>query len=92
MSVTEILTLVIMGLGLISTIIGWVISIKKGDMKQDILQYIEESEAKGGTSEEKLQYVMNKVAEKYKVFKFILDTKSFVEKIIALTKKVNVKK
>ena len=92
MSVNEIIELVIMGLGLISFILAFVIEIRKGNVKEFILEKMKEAEEKFEKGEDKLQYVIDEVGKKYKLFKFILDTKSFVEKIIDATKKINVKK
>lgn len=91
MSVVEILSLVIMGLGLIGSILAFVIELKKGSVKEFVLLKIEEAEKKFEKGEDKLQYVIDEVGKKFKIFKFILDVKAFVEKIISLTKKVNTK-
>lgn len=87
----EILSIILTSLGLLTTIIGWVLSCVRGNIKDFILKAIEEAEATGKSGEEKLKYVVDKVAEKYKVFSFILDVKKFVDKIIEVTKKVNAK-
>lgn len=92
MTVNEIIELVIMGLGLISFILAFIVEVRKGSVKEFILEKIAEAEKKYEKGEDKLQYVIDEVGKKYKLFKFVLDTKSFVEKIIELTKKVNVKK
>lgn len=89
MSVVEILSLVIMGLGLISSILAFVIEIKKGKVKEFIIEKMESAEEKFTDGEAKLQYVINAVADEYKIFKFILNTKTFVEKIIEISKKIN---
>lgn len=91
-NIQEIIAIAIMGLGLVSTIIGWIISIKKGELKEFVMQKIEEAEKTGKSGEEKLNYVLEAVKEKYKLLTFGVNVIDFVEKIIDFTKKVNVKK
>lgn len=87
--VSMIIGLISLAVGLIGTIIGWVISIRKGQLKTFVEEMMMEAEAKQMTGEQKLNYVLEKVKEKYKVLAFIESARQFVEELIKFSKKVN---
>lgn len=87
-----LITIIVAGLLLLVTILGWVSAICSGEMKKFIMEKMEEAETSGKTGTEKLQYVIDAFKEKYKVMSFIVDVKKFVELLIEFSKKVNAKK
>ena len=91
MSITEIISLVVAGVAILGAIATIIVSIVKGEMKKFIEEKMIEAEQSGKTGAEKLQFVLTAVKEKYKLFELFLDVKKFVERIIELTKQINVK-
>lgn len=91
MSIAEIIELVGLGITVVSLIGSIVVAIAKGKMRDFIVEKMEEAEASGKDGSSKLQYVIDEVSKKYKIAKLLMDTKAFVEKVIAATKKINVK-
>lgn len=84
----ELISLIITALGLI---ISLGTAIAKGKLKQFVIEKMEEAEASGKSGEEKLLFVMNAVKEKYKIVAIVMNVKRFIEKVIAVTKKINAK-
>lgn len=92
MSTDVILTLVYAILataGIIATIIT---AARSGSLKEFILEKMEEAEKKFSKPEEKLNYVIDAVKEKYKLLSLIINVKTIVETLISFSKKVNYKK
>lgn len=90
MNIETIVVLVILGVAVLSGIIGIVVAVIRGDMKKFIEEKMIEAEAMQG-SVEKLTYVLNAVKQKYKIVELVLNVKKFIEHIIDLSKQINSK-
>lgn len=89
MSLDTIITLIIAGISLIATIVGWVVEIRKGNLKKFVEEKMAEAEESGKDGKEKLNYVLEEVKAKYKVKAFVDLAKKFIEDLIDFSKKVN---
>ena len=89
--VSMIIGLITLAVGLVGTILGWVISIRQGQLKVFVEEKMMEAESKELSGEQKLAYVLEKVKEKYKVLAFIEKAKEFIDELIKFSKKVNSK-
>ena len=70
MSITEIIeliSLIITGLGLIGSILGWVSEVKNKNFKELIEKKMTEAEELGLTNAEKKAWVISQVAEELKI-------------------------
>lgn len=92
MSIETLITLIVLGSAILVSLITIVAAIIRGDMKKYIIAQMEEAEKSGLSGKEKLQFVIDRVKEKYKVLELILNVKKFVEEIISITKQINYKK
>lgn len=92
MSVETLITLIVLGSAILVSLITIVVAIIRGDMKKYIIAQMEEAEKSGLSGKEKLQFVIDRVKEKYKVLELVLNVKKFVEEIISITKQINYKK
>ena len=90
MNIETIIVLVILGIAVLSGIIGIVVAVIRGDMKKFIEEKMIEAETMQG-SVEKLTYVLNAVKQKYKIVELVLNVKKFIEHIIDLSKQINSK-
>ena len=91
MQIETIITLVILGVTVLSGLVTLIVALVRGDMKKFIVEKMEEAEKSGKTGEEKLKFVLAAVKEKYKVAELVMNVKKFVEYIISITKQINVK-
>ena len=91
MSVKEIILLVALGVVVLAGIITIIIAVVRGDMKKFIVEKMEEAEKLSLTGKQKLEYVLQAVKEKYHILELVLNGKKFIEKIIEITKQINVK-
>jgi len=91
MSLQEIITLIALGVAVLSGIVAIVVAIVRGDMKKFIEEKMIEAEKQDLTGAKKLEYVLVAVKEKYKVLEVVLNVKKFVEHIIAISKEINAK-
>lgn len=92
MSIETLITLIVLGSAILVSLITIVVAIIRGDMKKYIIAQMEEAEKSGLSGKEKLQFVIDRVKEKYKVLELVLNVKKFVEEIISITKQINYKK
>lgn len=92
MSIHEIIELVGLIISVLALIGSIVYSIIKGKLKDFIIEKMEEAEALELGGQEKLNYVLEAIKEKYKIAKIILNSQKFIEKVIAISKKINFKK
>lgn len=91
MSIELIITLAVLGIAIVSGIVGIVVALVRGDMKKFIVEKMEEAEKSNLGGAKKLEYVVNAVKEKYKVLELILNVKKFIEYIISVSKNINAK-
>lgn len=91
MQIETIISLVVLGVVVLSGIITIIVAVIRGDMKLFIEKKMIEAEKLEMNGEQKLKYVLQAVKEKYKVLELILNAKKFIEQIISITKQINVK-
>jgi len=91
MTIELIITLVVLGIAIVSGVVGIVVALVRGDMKKFIVEKMEEAEKSNLGGAKKLEYVVNAVKEKYKVLELILNVKKFIEYIISVSKNINAK-
>lgn len=92
MTVTEIIELISLIVTTLGLIVSIVTAIVKGNLKNFILEKMQEAEAKQElTGEQKLMFVIEEVKNKYKIITIIMNIKKFIEKVISVTKKINYK-
>ena len=88
-----IATLIVLGFAILSGIVAIVVAILRGDMKKFIVEKMEEANEKykdlpkPEKSVKKLEYVVDAVKDKYKIFELILNVKKFIEYIVQINKK-----
>lgn len=93
-----LIALIILGVVIIGAIALIVISIIRGDMKTYIQECMAEAEElykdlpKPEKSKKKLQYVIDKVKEKYKLASLFLNIKKFVEMMVEFINSMKPKK
>ena len=93
MSKEMIATLIVLGFAILSGIVAIVVAILRGDMKKFIVEKMEEANEKHKDlpkpekSVKKLEYVVDAVRDKYKIFELILNVKKFIEYIVQINKK-----
>lgn len=92
MSQKEIILLVILGVICLIGIISIITAIVRGDMKKFIEEKMAEAEKLSMDGNQKLEYVINAVKEKYKILELVLNVKKFIEHIIEISKHINYKK
>lgn len=91
MSVEAIITIIVMGVALVSSLVILIVALCKGNLKNFIQEKMIEAEQTGKSGKEKLEYVLQAVREKYKL-KVIMDfAKKLIEILIDFSKKVNSK-
>ena len=93
-----LIALIILGVMIIGAIVLIVVSIVRGDMKEYIKECMAEAEElykdlpKPEKSKKKLQYVIDKVKEKYKLASLFLNIKKFVEMMVEFINSMKPKK
>lgn len=92
MSQTEIISLIVLGVICLAGIISIIVAIIRGDMKKFIKEKMAEAEKLSMNGQQKLEYVINAVKEKYKIPELVLNIKKFIENIIEISKQINYKK
>ena len=91
MSKELIITLVALGITIVSALATIIIALVRGGMKKFIVEKMEEAEKLDMAGCQKLQYVLQAVKEKYKVVELVLNVKKFIEEIIKISKQINAK-
>ena len=91
MSKELVITLIALGIAIVSGVAVIVIALVRGGMKKFIIEKMEEAEKLDMVGCQKLQYVLQAVKEKYKVMELILNVKKFIEEIIKISKQINAK-
>ena len=92
MSQTEIISLIVLGVVCLFGVISIIVAIIRGDMKKFIKEKMAEAEKLSMNGQQKLEYVINAVKEKYKIPELVLNIKKFIENIIEISKQINYKK
>ena len=92
MSQTEIISLIALGIVCLVGIISIIVAVIRGDMKKFIKEKMAEAEKLLMNGQQKLEYVINAVKEKYKIPELVLNIKKFIENIIEISKQINYKK
>lgn len=92
MSQTEIISLIVLGVVCLAGVISIIVAIIRGDMKKFIEEKMAEAEKLSMSGQQKLEYVINAVKEKYKIPELVLNIKKFIENIIEISKQINYKK
>lgn len=92
MSQTEIISLIALGIVCLVGIISIIVAVIRGDMKKFIKEKMSEAEKLSMGGQQKLEYVINAVKEKYKIPELVLNVKKFIESIIEISKQINYKK
>lgn len=92
MSQTEIISLIVLGVVCLAGVISIIVAIIRGDMKKFIKEKMAEAEKLSMSGQQKLEYVINAVKEKYKIPELVLNIKKFIENIIEISKQINYKK
>ena len=83
-----LVALIILGVVIIAGVVTFIIALCKGEVKEYIQQCMAEAEdlykdlPKPEKSKKKLQYVIEKVKEKYKFASLFVNIQKFVEKMI----------
>ena len=91
MSQTEIISLIALGIVCLAGIISIIVAVIRGDMKKFIKEKMSEAEKLSMGGQQKLEYVINAVKEKYKIPELVLNVKKFIEYIIEISKQINYK-
>lgn len=91
MSVQTIILIVALGVSVLAGIVGVVLAIVRGEMKTFVKAKMVEAEGLEMSGEQKLNYVLQAVKEKYKIMELLLNTKKFIEEVIKITKQINYK-
>lgn len=91
MQIETIISLIVLGVIILAGIATIIVALIRGELKKFIEEKMVEAEQTGMSGEEKFKYVLNAVKEKYKLAELFLNIKKFVEQIIDITKKINVK-
>lgn len=89
--------IIILGVLLLSTLIGLLVSLFNGDMKKFVVEKMAEAEKMFPKGTEDYQnkrrtYVIEAYKEKYKILQFILNVKAFIELVCKYCKFKNIKK
>ena len=91
MSVQTIILIVALGVSVLAGIVGVVLAIVRGEMKTFVKAKMVEAEGLEMSGEQKLNYVLQAVKEKYKIMELLLNSKKFIEEVIKITKQINYK-
>lgn len=92
----EIVELIALCALVVGGIIAIIIAIVRGEMKKFVEEKMAEAETiyrdepKPNKSKLKREYVLSALKEKYKVLELLINAKAFIEKVIELTKKINI--
>ena len=73
MDIKTIITLVVLGIVVISSLVGLITALVRGDMKKFIEEKMIEAEKSGKSGKEKLAFVIEAFKAKYKIMQFILN-------------------
>lgn len=92
--ISELVGLIITGVGFVISTIKWIKELKEKELKKDIEEFMDEAEKTTLNSATKLRYVILKLSEKYgdKFKKMEEKAKSYIEECIDFSKKINYKK
>lgn len=97
MSTNEIIILISLGIPVLASLVVLIVALCRGEIKKYIIQCMDEAEViykdleKPEKSIKKLEYVINKVKDKYRLVDLILNVKKFIEYIIEISKGLNSK-
>lgn len=89
MQIETLITIISLGVVALGGIIGIVVAIIRGDIKNFIVSTMEEAEKMGISGADKLKYVIQKVKDKYKIMEVVLNVRKFIEYIISISKEIN---
>lgn len=89
----EIVLIIILGVLLVCSLVGLLVALFNGSMKQFIVEKMAEADThEDWSGEEKRQYVIEAFKKKYKIAEFLLNCKKFIELVIKYSKEINYKK
>lgn len=93
----ELIAIIILGVTLLLTLIGLIVSLCRGEMKNFVKEKMGEAEAKFPKTMKdykklRLNYVIDAFNKKYKILEFLLNVRKFIEEMIEFSKSVNYKK
>ena len=93
MDTAALITIIFLGVMLLATLIGLLVSVFIGSMKKFVVEKMAEADSHTDwTSEQKQKYVIDEFKKKYKLAEFILNCKNFIEIVIKYSKEINYKK
>lgn len=90
---SSLIWIIVLGVLLLITLIGLLVSVFNGSMKKFVVEKIAEADShKDWTAEQKRNFVIEEFKKKYKIMEFILNCKKFIELVIKYSKEINYKK
>ena len=90
---SNLVWIIILGVLLLTTLIGLAVSLFNGSMKKFVVEKMAEADThKDWTAEQKRNFVIEAFKEKYKIAEFLLNCKKFIELVIKYSKEINYKK
>ena len=89
MDTGTLITIISLGVVALSGVVGIVIALVRGDIKNFIVSKMEEAEKMGMSGADKLKYVLQAVKDKYKIMEVVLNVRKFIEYIISISKEIN---
>lgn len=90
---SSLIWIIVLGVLLLSTLIGLLVSVFNGSMKKFVVEKMAEADShKDWTAEQKRNFVIEEFKKKYKIMEFILNCKKFIELVIKYSKEINYKK
>ena len=91
MTTESIIILIVMGACVLGIGVFLIFALIKGNLKNDLLQFMAEAEEMEDSGEDKLAYVIDKVKSKYKLGMLVNLAEKVVEILIEFSKNVNFK-
>ena len=95
MEIKEIVELISLAIAIIVAIVSIIGSIRKGQAKEFIVAKMEEAEVMfkddPDKAKKKLAYVVSETKREFRLTTLLMNTEEFVERIVKVTKKINVK-
>lgn len=90
-TIKEIILLAVAIISLLGAIFSIISSIVKGELRKFVEEKMKIAEESGLKGEQKLNFVLEAVKEKFKLVSLISSARKIVEEIIDLSKKINAK-
>ncbi len=90
-TIKEIILLAVAIISLLGAIFSIISSIVKGDLRKFVEEQMKIAEESGLKGEQKLNFVLEAVKEKFKLVSLVSSARKIVEEIIDLSKKINAK-